>query len=342
MLGISIAYIKDSCCVKQNQKPHKDNVITLQTSLLNRLTINRSTGVFLMMMVCTAPVFAEETATPKQHSLIHRPYAPASATVPRPEPTVRPLQPVAATAPTVTTPSAPMLHHKLTKKPTSATASAPLTSEPSPSVKANSSLPTAGILPTTASSTGSESPSKSTPASVDGPTIAPISVRPLSMSSLSNIAAPTVPSNTAAVTPLTAAAQSGLPRTSLAPSMSRLIQMSPGLANILQPSTPVVAPSSTTPSSTTPPSTTPSASSTGSVTLSWSANGESDLAGYKIYWGTSSGNYTASGSPTVIGKVTTYTVTGLQRNTTYFFALSAYDTAGNESALSAEVSKSIL
>lgn len=66
------------------------------------------------------------------------------------------------------------------------------------------------------------------------------------------------------------------------------------------------------------------------------------MAGYKVYFGTSSGQYTVSGSPTVIGKVTSYTVTGLQRNTTYFFALSAYDSAGNESALSGEASKSIL
>ena len=91
-----------------------------------------------------------------------------------------------------------------------------------------------------------------------------------------------------------------------------------------------------------PSSSPPSVSSTGSVTLSWSANAENDLAGYKIYFGTSSGNYTSPGSPTVIGKVSTYTLTGLQRNTTYFFALSAYDNAGNESALSAEVSRSIL
>ncbi|MCS6292465.1 MAG: fibronectin type III domain-containing protein [Nitrospira sp.] len=104
----------------------------------------------------------------------------------------------------------------------------------------------------------------------------------------------------------------------------------------------MVTPSSTTPPPATPPSTPPPANSTGSVTLSWSANSEGDLAGYKIYFGTSSGNYTASGSPTVIGKVTSYTVTGLQRNTTYFFALSAYDNAGNESTLSAEASKSVL
>lgn len=124
--------------------------------------------------------------------------------------------------------------------------------------------------------------------------------------------------------------------------MSRLVQMSPGLAGLLQPSAPVVTPSSATPPPATPPTTPPPVSSTGSVTLSWSANGENDLAGYKIYLGTSSGNYTASGSPTVIGKVTSYTVTGLQRNTTYFFALSAYDSAGNESALSGEASKSVL
>ncbi|MFO0706161.1 MAG: hypothetical protein U0412_04840 [Nitrospira sp.] len=36
------------------------------------------------------------------------------------------------------------------------------------------------------------------------------------------------------------------------------------------------------------------------------------------------------------------TLAGRERNTTYFFALSAYDNAGNESPLSAEVSKSLL
>lgn len=80
---------------------------------------------------------------------------------------------------------------------------------------------------------------------------------------------------------------------------------------------------------------------TGSATLTWTANGEPDLVGYKIYVGTASGLYNYPGSPFTVGRVTTYTVANLPSGTTYFFAISAYDSAGNESQLSAEVSKSI-
>ncbi len=78
----------------------------------------------------------------------------------------------------------------------------------------------------------------------------------------------------------------------------------------------------------------------GSVTLSWLANTETDLAGYKIYRGTTSGSY---GSPiAVIGKdATSYTVSALQSGTTYFFVITAYNNLGNESSYSNEVSKSI-
>ena len=79
----------------------------------------------------------------------------------------------------------------------------------------------------------------------------------------------------------------------------------------------------------------------GSARLTWAANGEPDLAGYKVYVGTASGTYDLSGSPFILSPVTTYTVTNLPWNNTYFFAISAYDTSGNESPLSAEVSKSI-
>ncbi|MGH7147775.1 MAG: fibronectin type III domain-containing protein [Nitrospiraceae bacterium] len=77
------------------------------------------------------------------------------------------------------------------------------------------------------------------------------------------------------------------------------------------------------------------------MTLTWTANGEPDLAGYKVYVGTASGTYSFPGSPFVTGKVTSYTISNLPKGQTYFFAISAYDTAGNESPLSAEVSKSI-
>ena len=70
------------------------------------------------------------------------------------------------------------------------------------------------------------------------------------------------------------------------------------------------------------------------VTGSWDANTESDLAGYKIYYGTESGNYTVSLD---VGNATSATIDSLDSNTTYFFAVTAYDNAGNESDLSAEV-----
>ena len=77
------------------------------------------------------------------------------------------------------------------------------------------------------------------------------------------------------------------------------------------------------------------------MTLTWAANREPDLAGYKIYVGTASGTYNFPGSAFVIGKVTSYAVSNLPIGQTYFFAMSAYDSAGNESPLSAEVSKSL-
>src|SRR3989304_5988479 len=63
-----------------------------------------------------------------------------------------------------------------------------------------------------------------------------------------------------------------------------------------------------------------------------------DLAGYKVHYGTTSGNYT-----TVIdvGNVTTYTITNLTNNVTYYFATTAYDSSGNEIGYSNEVSKTI-
>jgi fibronectin type 3 domain-containing protein len=76
----------------------------------------------------------------------------------------------------------------------------------------------------------------------------------------------------------------------------------------------------------------------GTLSLTWSANTETDLAGYKVYVGTQSGVY---GPPITVGKVTAHQLNNLTMNTTYFVSITAVDTAGNESVHSAEVSKSI-
>ena len=75
--------------------------------------------------------------------------------------------------------------------------------------------------------------------------------------------------------------------------------------------------------------------------MSWTSNSEADLAGYKLYVGTAPGRYTYAGSPLIIGLMGSYTISGLPMGQTYYFALSAFDSSGNESALSSEVSKSI-
>ena len=71
------------------------------------------------------------------------------------------------------------------------------------------------------------------------------------------------------------------------------------------------------------------------IRLAWDQNTESDLAGYKVYYGTTSGTY---GTPIDAGNVTTYTMTGLTLGQTYFVTVTAYDTSPNESGYSNEVS----
>lgn len=88
------------------------------------------------------------------------------------------------------------------------------------------------------------------------------------------------------------------------------------------------------------------------VTLQWDANTESDLAGYKIYYDTNSGQpYTGSGaqqgnSPINMPlnqdenpdpNVVQYTVLNLPDGQTYFFAVTAYNTGSLESGYSNEV-----
>ena len=84
----------------------------------------------------------------------------------------------------------------------------------------------------------------------------------------------------------------------------------------------------------------------GSVTLSWSPPTENtdgtaltDLAGYRIYWGTTSGSYPNSVSIENPG-VTTYVVENLVPGT-YEFVATSYNTSGVESDYSAPATKTV-
>ena len=80
------------------------------------------------------------------------------------------------------------------------------------------------------------------------------------------------------------------------------------------------------------------AATANSATLQWAANSEPDLAGYKVYQGTTAWSY---GPSIDVKKVTTYRASNLRAGLTYFFAITAYDLSGNESAPSNDVSKYI-
>jgi hypothetical protein len=73
----------------------------------------------------------------------------------------------------------------------------------------------------------------------------------------------------------------------------------------------------------------------GQITLAWDPNTESDLAGYRVHYGTASGSY--STTVDVDKSNTTCTITNLTAGQTYYFAASAYNAAGDSSGYSNEV-----
>ncbi|RQW87787.1 MAG: hypothetical protein EHM79_07130 [Geobacter sp.] len=83
---------------------------------------------------------------------------------------------------------------------------------------------------------------------------------------------------------------------------------------------------------------------TGSITLAWDAPTNSDgtpvvnVAGYNVYYGTSSGVYDKNVST---GTQTTCTINGLMPGT-YYLAVTCYDSSGHESGYSNEASKTVL
>lgn len=86
----------------------------------------------------------------------------------------------------------------------------------------------------------------------------------------------------------------------------------------------------------------------GSATLTWTANSEADLAGYKVYRGNGVcavgplQPLVVSGSPVSLGKVTTYTDTTVPVfDGDLCYELTAIDTANNESPHSTRATKVI-
>lgn len=77
-----------------------------------------------------------------------------------------------------------------------------------------------------------------------------------------------------------------------------------------------------------------------SVSLAWDANTEPDIAGYRLYYSTTSGQYTTNKMIEVLGINTTQATVALIRLTsgrTNFFVCTAFNTSGQESDYSNEV-----
>src|SRR4051812_45887795 len=75
-----------------------------------------------------------------------------------------------------------------------------------------------------------------------------------------------------------------------------------------------------------------------SVSLGWDPETDPSITGYRLYCGTNSGVY----SQTIeVGNATTASVSNLVDGATYYFAVTAYDTAAAESAPSNEVAYAV-
>src|SRR6266481_7779941 len=75
-----------------------------------------------------------------------------------------------------------------------------------------------------------------------------------------------------------------------------------------------------------------------SVTLVWNPSPGTNVAGYNVYYGVASRTYT---NKVNVGNVTNATISGLIVGTTYYFAVTAYDTYGLESDYSTEISYTV-
>ena len=78
--------------------------------------------------------------------------------------------------------------------------------------------------------------------------------------------------------------------------------------------------------------------SPGTLTLAWDPSPDPSITGYRLYQGGESQIYT---NVMDVGTADTATITGLDPEVTYYFAVTAYDATGLESAFSGEISYTV-
>jgi fibronectin type 3 domain-containing protein len=91
----------------------------------------------------------------------------------------------------------------------------------------------------------------------------------------------------------------------------------------------------------------PAAPATGTAALAWTAPSTNidgsdltNLAGYHIYYGTDASSMTNVITVPANGNISDYVVTGLSAGT-YYFEVTAYDSEGDESALSNQIAETV-
>jgi hypothetical protein len=78
----------------------------------------------------------------------------------------------------------------------------------------------------------------------------------------------------------------------------------------------------------------PPVTEAGQVSLAWNPSASTNVAGYRVHYGTASGSYQFTNNA---GNSTTTTISNLQDGIPYYFAVTAYDPMGSESSYSNEV-----
>src|ERR1700722_17496006 len=81
----------------------------------------------------------------------------------------------------------------------------------------------------------------------------------------------------------------------------------------------------------------PTSAST-SLNIMWNQSSDTNVQGYKVYYGTVSQQYT---NVIVAGNETNITVSAVQAGTTYYFAATSYNAAGWQSAYSPEIAYTV-